>query len=154
MPLPKNINPSTLNGLKGKLVDDKDQYNYETHTKIKDGLNALQDSLRPGAPMNASALTVDPGMGTNGQITAISGTFKRGKFTLTTGTTGFTANPTVTLNFPQGTFEEAPFATVVRNGGNGALGFTYSETVNSLTITLNGTPTASTTYNFQFAVRD
>lgn len=154
MSVPKNIAPLQLNSLKGRGDDTVHTANYETHKQVIGAVNTLQDALRPGTPMNGKSFTVDPGMGVGAQITALSGTFKRGKFTLTTGASGFTLNPTVSLNFPQGTWDDIPSSIVTRNGGNGALGFTYAETINTLTITLNGTPTSSTTYVFQFAVRD
>lgn len=154
MPLPKKITPTALNALKGNLSNPQDQLNYETHDQVIKGHNQLIESLSPGNPFTAASFSLTPGLGANAQISFISGTFKRGKFTVTTGASGFSANPTVTLNFPQGLFTSQPFAIVTRNGGTGALGFTYAETVNSLIITLNGTPAASTTYNFQFAMRD
>jgi hypothetical protein len=67
------------------------------------------------------------------------------QITVTIGT-GPGANPTVTFTFVDGSFPNAPFATVVRNGGTGVLAHTWTTAASTLTITLTGTPTVGETY--------
>lgn len=148
VPLPKPISLHGIAGLGGNPL------NYESHRNMAQGHNQLLFALGPGSDVSPKDVTISPGLGANAIVSAISGTFKRGKATITCGASGLGANPTISLRFPQGAYASTPFATVVRNGGNGALSFTYSESVNGLTITLAGTPVASTTYTFQWAVRE
>lgn len=128
----------------------RDPLNYEAHVSTVSKVNQIINNLNAGEPISPANFSVT-NAGSNPSITGTSGTFKRGKFTLTIGTAP-SANPSVTLNFPSSLFDEVPFAQISRNGGTGTLGFTYAETKNSLTITLSGTPTAGQTFTFQFLV--
>jgi hypothetical protein len=127
--------------------------NFETHKRTIQAINALIQHLGPGDAIKPQNFSVGSGFGTGASISALSGTFKRGSFVVSAGTGGFLPNPSVTLNFPSGIFA-TPFAIVVRNGGNGALGFSYTQTGQALIITLTGTVTGGTKYGFQFDVRD
>lgn len=147
--LPKKISPQTLNALQ-----QSDPYNYETHTQVIAAHNNLIDALGPGAAIKPTDFTLSPGLGTGASISAVSGTFKRGRFTLSVGSAGFIPDPTLTLIFPGGTFNSNPFAIVTRNGGTGTLPFTYVESVHGITISFQGTLVGGTNYIFQFAVRD
>jgi hypothetical protein len=88
----------------------------------------------------------------NASISAVNGSFKRGSFVINMGSGGFQANPSVILHFPSGTLDTSSVM-VVRNGGNGTLGFSYTQSGDNLTITLNGTGTIAQVYGFQFDVR-
>lgn len=147
MSLPNKISVQTLAGVKDN------PYNYESHFRTIQAVNNLIASLGPGTAIKPQNFTVSPGFGTNAVISAVSGTFKRGSFTVTAGSAGFAANPSVFLNFPSGTFTN-PFAIVVRNGGTGSLPFTYTQSKTGVAITFQGTPTAGQTFGFQFDVRD
>lgn len=134
------------------MVSDRNV--YEAHRVTIQAHNDLITSLGPGASVSPANFALSPGMGTGAKILGTSGTFKRGTVTFQIGTAALGANPTITLGFPKGTFSTVPFGQVVRNGGSGALAFTYSESLFSLTITLGGTPAASTTYTIQFSMQD
>ena len=141
--LPKPIAPQTLAGLKSNSSV------YETAKQQLDGHNALIISLSPGKVIGGSDFSLP--QATN--ISSVTGTFKRGRFTVNFATNP-PHDPAVMLNFPFGAFTTQPFATIVRNGGTGTLGFHYSENVNGLTIYIEGTPMQNSTYGFQFAVRE
>ena len=149
MTLPKKIAPQTLGGLQLS-----DPFNYETHRQVITAHNNLIEALGPGVDIKPSDFALSPGLGAGASITAVSGTFKRGRFTFSVGSSGFVANPTLTLAFPGGLFNSNPFAIVTRNGGTGVIPFTYVESVNGITISFVGTLAGGTTYIFQFAVRD
>lgn len=146
--LPKSLSVQTLNSLRGN-VDV-----YETHRSSIAKTNEIITALGPGSQLPASLISISSGMGTAAQVTSFNGTAKRGTITIQTGTAGLGANPTITLSFPSGTYDVAPFAQVTRNGGNGTLGYTYTESKNQLVIALVGTPTAGTTYTFRYAVQE
>jgi len=139
------ISVQTLNALKG------DPQNYESQKLTIEAVNRVISALAPGAKLSAANIG-NSGFGAQVQVSAISGSYKRGKFTITVGSGGITADPSITVNFPSGTFSGVPFAQVVRNGGTGTVGFSYTESVNALTITLAGTPKAAETYTFQFSI--
>ena len=147
MPVPKPINVQTIAGLV------KDPHNYESHKSTILAHNQLVAYLSPGIPIAPTNFTLSPGLGTGATIAAVSGTFKRGSFTVQLGSAALTANPTITMSFPSGLFTD-PFAVVARNGGTGALPFTWTQSATSIIVTLTGTGTASTTYVFQFVVTD
>ena len=146
MKLPVPIAVHTINGLKDNT------HNYESHKRTISAVNDLIAALGPGTAIQPQNFALGNGFGTGASISAVSGTFKRGSFTITLGSGGFVANPSMILHFPAGSLN-ASSVLVVRNGGNGALGFSYSEAGDNLTITLNGTGTAGQTYGFQFDVR-
>ena len=148
MSLPKPIALQTINGLKS------DAMNYESHKSTITAYNRLIASLGPGNSIKPQNFSLPSGLGSGAAISALSGSFKRGSFTVTIGSAGLTANPVIALNFPTGTFAETPFALVARNGGTGTLNFTYTTTVHQLAITLVGTPTAGHVYSFNFAVTE
>lgn len=147
MPLPKLLSNQALGGLRVKDGD----LNYESHRQLTDYVNQVVTAIGPGTLITPASFSM-MGMGVNPTITGTSGTYTRGRFTLTIGATP-ASNGTVTLTFPRGTFNETPFATVVRNGGTGTIGFTYSESTAALVITLSGLPVVTQTFVFQFAVR-
>jgi len=144
--LPKPISVQTLGGLRGQPL------NYESHQRTVAAINGVIASLGPGesiAPQNFGL----QGFGAGATVTATSGTFKRGRLTVTIGAAP-AANPVVTLTFPKNEFSVTPFAQVTRNGGTGTLGFSWTESQSALQITLAGTPVAGETYTFQYAMRD
>jgi hypothetical protein len=146
MALPKPIGIQTINGLKA------DGLNYESHKRLLEGYNNLIAALSPGKPIAPQNIGFT-GMGTGATTIGVSGTFLRGSLSMKVGTVP-APNPSVSLNFPTGTFSEVPFAIVTQNGGTGSLKFTFAATVNSLAITLIGTPSAGDTYTFSFSVRE
>lgn len=145
MPLPKPIAVQTIAGL------TQDPHNYESHKRTIEAVNQLIANLGPGGSVTPSDFVLSPGLGTGAKITTVSGTFKRGAFVLQLGSASLTANPTITLNFPRGLFT-TPFAVLTRNGGTGALGFSWTQSATSIIITLAGTGTGSQTYGFQYQV--
>lgn len=78
---------------------------------------------------------------------------QRGSVTVTVGT-GPSANPTLVLTYPDGTWGTDPFSIVSRNGGTGTgiTGWTWSESATALTITAIGTPVAGETYTLRWAL--
>lgn len=148
MPLPKPLSVQTTVSLTGNPA------NYEAHKNTIKAHNDLIAALGPGNTISPANFLLSSGMGTGAKISGTSGTFKRGTVSIVVGTAALGANPTITFNFPVGTFTAIPFAQVVQNGGTGALKFSYTQAILNLVITLIGTPTASTTYTFQFAIRD
>lgn len=143
--LPKPIAPQTLLKMK------QDPHAYETAKQTIDAHNQLIAALGPGANINPTSFSLSGGFG---KITGINGTFKRGYFTIVCDGNVIGASPKITLSFPSGTWGTRPFATVTRNGGNGSLSYSFTESVNALVITLEGTPVAGSTYGFNYAIRD
>lgn len=141
--MPRQVSIQTLNALK------KDPQVYETHKRLIDAHNQLVGFVSPGDAVGGQALS-SLGLGTANTL-SISGTFNRGKITLVVGAAPATP-ATITLNFPEGTWTDAPFATVVKNGGTGTSAFSWTETVNALVLTI-AAPVAGTTYTFQYAIR-
>lgn len=148
MPLPPKLTVQTLSRMVG------DSPAYEAHRLTIQAHNELITSLGPGDSLSPASFALSAGMGTGAKIISTSGTVKRGAVTFQVGTAGMGANPTITLFFAKGTFTAAPFAQVTRNGGSGALAFTYAESMLSMVVTLTGTPASSETYTLQFAIRD
>lgn len=147
MSLPAKIAVQTIAGLKDNA------HNYESHFRTIQAVNQLITNLGPGDSIQPQNFAISPGFGSNAVISAVSGTFKRGSFTLKVGNGAFSTNPSVSLNFPNNTFN-SPFAIVIRNGGNGTLPFTYTQSGTGIVITLQGIPSVGQTYSFQFDVRD
>jgi len=147
MSLPKPINVQTIAGL------TQDPHVYESHKRTIQAVNDIISSLGPGEAIKPQNFSLGSGFGTGAAINTLNGTFKRGSFVISIGAGGFLPSPSVILNFPSGMFT-TPFAIVVRNGGNGTLGFSYTATKSALTLILQGIPTAGTAYGFQFDVRD
>jgi len=147
MALPNPISITAIAGLK------ENPLNYESHRKMVQEHNQLISALGPGTAVRPLDFSIT-GFGTGATISSVDGTFKRGKLTVTCGTAGISANPKIVLTFPSGLYNSAPFAQVVRNGGTGTIGFTYTESVNNLTINMVGTPGASQTFTLQWAVRE
>lgn len=147
--IPRKLSFEEANALK------KSPENFEAHRRTTDRVNLIIDAISPGEALKQGSFALGVGLGTTAAISGISGTFKRGRFTLTINGAGLAAaTATITLNFPTGMFEATPFATVVKNGGTGALSFTWVESKTKLVITLGGLPVAGTTYILQYAVRD
>jgi hypothetical protein len=100
-----------------------------------------------GTTVTASAFG-SSGLGSGATI-VMSGTWTAKdqgcQITVTIGT-GPGANPTITFTFVDGAFPNAPFASVVRNGGTGTLAHTWVTSATTLTITLTGTPTVGDTF--------
>jgi hypothetical protein len=142
MPLPKPINPLTLNGMK------KDQSSYETAKSIVAAHNTLIASLGPGPTINSSHFIPSKDV----TVTQASGSLKRGNLSATIGSA---PGPTSTIHlpFPPGTFSATPFAQITRNGGTGGSNYSYQETANGVTITI-ATPITGETYGFNYAVQD
>lgn len=145
MKIPLPISVQTINGLKDNA------HNFESHKRTISAVNDIIAALGPGTAIQPQNFSFS-GFGTAASISSISGTFKRGSFTMAFGAGGFTANPSIVVHFPIGSLSTSSVM-VVRNGGNGTLGFSYSENGDNLTITLNGTGAIGQTYGFQFDVR-
>lgn len=148
MSLPKPLTVQSIGGLR------HDPMNYESHRQTITAHNELIAALGPGTAIRPANIALSTTLGSNSRVTDVGGTFKRGRFTITIAGTGTAPNPTITLGFPKDLFTDTPFAQIVRNGGTGTLGYSYTEATTGITITLNGTPTPGDTYTFQFAVRD
>lgn len=142
--LPPPINPQTLNALK-----DNAQV-YETAQQTIDAHNQLLAALGPGVALTGAMFSASGGATI--AVGSISGTVKRGKFTVMMGNQ-LTSAPTVTLTFPRGTFKTDPFAQLIRNGGTGKADFSYVETAGNITVTISK-PTAGEQYGFQFAIAE
>lgn len=142
-------NPKTVQQL---AALKKDPQLYEAVRQTLDAHNELVTALGPGDALQQGNFVLSAGLGATANISGIIGTFKRGRFTLTTQGAGLAANPTVTLNFPLGLWKSNPNALVVRNGGTGTLTHTWVESTTQLVITLAGTPTAGHVYTFSFEV--
>lgn len=147
MPLP---NPKTVQQI---AALKKDPQLYEAMRQTLDAHNELVTALGPGDALQQGNFVLSAGLGATAAISGIIGTFKRGRFTLTCQGAGLALNPTLTLNFPLGLWKSNPAALVVRNGGTGTLGHSWTESTSQLVITLAGTPIAAT-YIFQVAVRE
>jgi len=147
MALPKPLSVQTINGLKS------DAFVYEAHKQTIHAFNQLIGSLAPGTSTKPENFSLSAGLGTGAAITALTGTFKRGSFTVTIGS-GPAANPYVAMNFPANLFSDVPFSLVARNGGTGNLSFTFASTVNQLKITFAGTPTAGHVYTLNYSVQE
>jgi hypothetical protein len=130
----------------------KDPSNYEAHRKVIEKLNEIVDSSKV-VELAQTALSLSAGFGPEFQK-ALSGGAKRGTISITVGSTGLGANPTITLNFPVEEFEQVPFAVVAKAGGTGTLGYSYTVNTKQLVITLNGTPSAGETYVFSYMVSE
>jgi len=128
----------------------KDPQLYEAVRQTLDAHNELVTALGPGDALQQGNFVLSAGLGATAVISGIIGTFKRGRFTLTTQGAGLAANPQLTLNFPLGLWKSNPTALVVRNGGTGTLSHTWAESTSQLVITLTGTPTTGHTYIFTF----
>lgn len=143
--LPSPIAVQTLNALRDNAQ------NYESHKRTIAAVNDIISSLGPGEALSASNLTLS-GFGVQASVSGVSGSYKRGRFTVTVGSGGVQTNPSVSLAFPTNSFSSAPFAQVVQNGGTGTVQFSYTESASQLKITLSGTPKPSSTYTFQFSI--
>jgi hypothetical protein len=78
---------------------------------------------------------------------------QRGRVTVTAGGTGIAANPTVTLTFVDGSWNNSPFAVVARNDANSpSAALTWTTTATTLAITFNGTPVSGTAYTIEYFV--
>ncbi len=148
MQLPEKLQAQTLARMQN------DPVSYEAHKNTIEANNALIVALGPGVVISSADCLLSSGMGAGSKILSTPGTFKRGTVTFEIGNAAIGANPSISINFPKGTFNAVPFAQVTQNGGNGALKFSYTESILALKITLTGTPTSSTKYTFQFAMRD
>jgi hypothetical protein len=127
---------------------------YEDLVKMQDHINAVTAPAPAPPAVRPSSFGLSAGLGVGASVSAVSGSIASGKVTITIGTSGTTTNPTFTLNLPRGTFTGTPFATFVKSGGTGTLPISYSETTTGVTVTFIGTPSASTTYTFNFTVQD
>lgn len=148
MPLPSPKTVQQVAALK------KDPQLYEAVRQTLVAHNELVAALGPGDALQQGNFVLSAGLGATAAISGIIGTFKRGRFTLTTQGAGLAANPTVTLNFPLGLWKSNPTALVVRNGGTGTLAHTWAESSTQLVVTLAGMPTTGHTYIFTFEVRE
>jgi hypothetical protein len=144
--IPKPLQSETINGLR------EQPQNYEAHRKSVGKINEIVSAMGPGIGLSAAQLNLSSSLGSGAKILAFSGTVKRGTFSIQIGTAGVSSNPSVSLSFPSGTYDAAPFAQVTQNGGTGTLPFTWAESTQQLTITLTGLPTVATTYIFRYLV--
>ena len=87
--------------------------------------------------------------GATASIGSIVGNDQRLKFTVTSAGAGTGLNPTIIFTFKDGTWTTAPFAYVIRNGGDQpTVVNTVATSATTLTITFNGTPVAGETYTY------
>lgn len=109
---------------------------------------------RNGTPLTTADFVLSAGWGTTASLAfSAAGLARdmRGTIIVTSAGVGQAANPTITLNFKDGAFPEAPSALVARNGGNQpAVLPTWGRSVVQLLITFPGTPVAGETYNFSW----
>lgn len=80
-------------------------------------------------------------------ITLADSNDRRGKVTITSAGAGQAANPTATLTFKDGAWEQAPVAIAVRGGGSQrTVPVDVTTTTTTMVITFLGTPVAAETY--------
>lgn len=106
-----------------------------------------------GTEIAAADVAISSGWGNTPTPTAtVTGNDQRGTISFTSGSVGLTANPTVVLTYKDGAWPIVPFAYVLRNDTASPVEITWSTTATALTITLAGTPVASTVYTFDYAI--
>lgn len=102
-----------------------------------------------GQPHVNGDWALSAGWGATATAVVASGcTDNRFRVTITANGAGIAANPTATLTFKDGTFTNAPFASVGFSGGTGVISPapTWTTTATTLVITFVGTPVAGSTY--------
>ncbi len=117
----------------------------------------VQRTFIGGAALVAGDFVLSAGWGTTatigGLVTGAGSHDARGSFLVTSSGTGQGANPTVTFTFKDGAWGTAPFAIVVRSGGDQlSVVSTWTTTTTTLVLTFNGTPVAAETYTFSYRI--
>ena len=109
---------------------------------------------RPSSRGNTvTTINLNANWGTTATVTSISGDDTRGQFTVNSAGTGQGANPTITVNFIDGTWPSAPFAIVAHGLGDQlTVPLTWTTTVNTLDIIFQGTPIAGQFYRINYMV--
>lgn len=112
--------------------------------------------------VNTATATTDwaasSGWGTSNSVSAVTGDDTHGTVTVTSGSASFTANPTLTLTFKNGTFGTAPLGAISKiiatsdSATQLTIAVTETTTATTLVITFNGTAVASKTYQFRYVV--
>lgn len=121
-----------------------------TNTVIDSQSGTVQRLRAGGTTLTTGNFSISTGWGSTRSVDTISGSDNRFKFRVNSAGTGQAANPTITITFAEGAFAVAPFAIVVRNGGNQiTTPFIWSESTTALTITFVGTPVAGEQYLFE-----
>ncbi len=113
-----------------------------------DNFEALRLRANQGTSLVAGDFALHANWGTTASIGTITGTDQRSRATITSAGTGQGANPTVILTFKDGTWTTAPFFVVSRAGGSQpTVQFEVTTiTATALTLTFQGTPSASETF--------
>ena len=145
VPLPIPPRSQAINALAGP--------HYENAKRQADFNDQLITALGPGTNISPASFAL-MGFGGGANVGATNGSFKRGNFTLTVGTSP-SANPTLTLNIPKTEFGgQTPHIVLSQSGGTGTTGFGYSATAAAVTVKFNGTPSAGDTYTLNFQMVD
>ncbi len=104
-----------------------------------------------GTPITSAQIVPSAGFGSTASVSAVTGFDQAFQFTVTANGSGIGANPTLTISFINGAWNEAPLFLVQRNDLNapyGAPPHTVVVTATTITITFNGTPSSGTSYKF------
>jgi hypothetical protein len=123
------------------LTDTGDSFNYEVKGTFLDGRN--------GTAQTAANIALGTGWGTGAAVSAVSGFDQVEQFTITAGSSGVAASPTITVTFPA-TAPASQICTLAQSGGSASLpnASTGAVTTASAPFTVSGTPTASATYTY------
>lgn len=93
------------------------------------------------------------GFGSTATVASVAGTDSFGLINISSSGTGQTSNPTFVITFADGSWgTSGPLAIVCRGDGNApsAAAFTFGATATTLTLGLQGTPVAGSTYTFYY----
>ena len=153
------------------IVNNSTGTNYYIHsnipaqTNIFNGLMQLNNGvnttrLKPnlGTAFSGAdaAIVLGAGWGTTRTVSAAAGFDQAFQFTVNATGTGQAASPTITITYKNGTWTNAPIVDVSRNDNATPTTSTFfpvwTTTATVLTITMNGTPTASQIYIFTVMV--
>lgn len=103
-----------------------------------------------GAALVAGNIIPNANWGGAATITSVAGTDTAGTFIVTASTTPG-ANPTLTITFTDGTFDDAPIVVVTRvAGAQLTVADSWVTTAATLVITFNGTPLDAETFTYAF----
>jgi hypothetical protein len=108
-----------------------------------------------GAPHASTDYTLSSGFGSTASVTLTRCNDMGGRVRIAATGTGFGANPTCTIAYKDGPWDNAPHVYTTRGGGSQA---TISMSVTSewttgCEITFNGTATGAETYTFNYVVQ-
>lgn len=118
------------------------------------GIDVLRMKVNNGTPYSGADAAIVPsaGFGSTAAVSAAVGYDQGFSFSVTSGGSGISANPTVTITFKDGTWTNPPQFIVSRNDAATPAPttayVTWTTTATTLTITFNGTPTSGQVYNF------